>query len=187
MKQVYIIHGWGGSRNSEGWFGWLKQELEAKNVRIEFLEMPDTNYPRIETWVRHLENNVKELDEETYFIGHSIGCQAIMRFLEKLPENIKIGGCVFVAGFFNLTVSCLEIEEDKEIAEPWLETSMNTEKIKEHAKNFLAIFSEDDPDIPLSDSDIFKEKLNAEIVIKKDEGHFNNTEKIPEVLDFILK
>lgn len=38
-------------------------------------------------------------DENTYFIGHSIGCQSIDRYLEILPSETKIGGVVYVAGW----------------------------------------------------------------------------------------
>jgi predicted alpha/beta hydrolase family esterase len=187
MKKVYLVHGWEGSSTSQEWFNWLKEELKEKNIKFEALEMPDTNHPRIETWVKHLENNVKELDEETYFIGHSIGCQAILRFLEKLPENIKIKGCVFVAGWFDLKEEAYEGEEDKEIAKPWIETPINLEKVKEHTNNFLAIFSNDDSCVPLSGSKIFKEKLNSKIIIKKNQGHFDEVDGVPEILDFLLK
>jgi hypothetical protein len=185
MKKVYLVHGWGGSATSEAWFGWLKEKLKEENIMVDALEMPESDYPRIETWVKYLDNTVKDLGEETYFVGHSIGCQAILRFLEKLPENIKIGGCVFVAGFFNLKEETYECEEDREIAKPWIETPISLEKVKEHTNNFLAIFSNDDPDVPVSDSEIFKEKLNAEIIIKENEEHFNKTMEIPEILEFI--
>ena len=33
-------------------------------------------------------------DENTYFVGHSIGCQAIMRYLESVDVK-KIGGVLF--------------------------------------------------------------------------------------------
>ena len=187
MKKVYLVHGWEGSPTSERWFNWLKEELKEKNIKFDALEMPNADYPRISEWVSYLNNTVKEIDEETYFVGHSIGCQAILRFLEKTPENIKIRGCIFVAGFFNLKEESYECEEDREIAKPWIETPINLEKVKEHTINFLAIFSDDDPDVPLSDSKIFKEKLHAEIIIKNNEGHFNKTAEIKEILDFILK
>ena len=29
-----------------------------------------------------------------------MGCQTIARYLETLPDEIKVGGAVFVAGFF---------------------------------------------------------------------------------------
>ncbi len=183
-KKVYVVHGWGGGPTTEGWFGWLKRELTKRNIQIDFLEMPNTDNPKIEEWVSYLNNTVKDLNEKTYFIGHSIGCQAIMRYLEQLPENIKIDGCVFVAGFFNLKNLN---GGDKKIAKPWLETPISFVKIKDHTLKFLAIFSKDDPDVPVSDSELFKKRLNAEIVIKENEEHFNETQEIPEILEFLKK
>jgi hypothetical protein len=186
MKKVYLIHGWGGSSRG-GWFDWLRKELEEKGINVYAFDMPETNSPKISKWVGFLNQNVKEIDEDTSFVGHSVGCQAIMRFLEKLPENIKVNGCVFVAGWFNLKEEASEDEEDREIAKPWIETPIDFEKVKNHCDNFLAIFSDNDPYVPLSDKEIFKEKLNAEIIIKSNQEHFNETPKIPGVLEFILK
>ena len=100
MKKVYLIHGWGGSSRSEEWFSDLKQQLLKKGIKAIAFDMPDTNTPRIEKWAGFLQSKIKTKDigEETYFVGHSIGCQAILRFLEKLPQNAKIGGCIFIAG-----------------------------------------------------------------------------------------
>ncbi len=61
MKKVYVVHGWGGSPSSEGWFGWLKKELLKRNIKIYFLKMPNTNTPKINEWVKHLNNSVKKL------------------------------------------------------------------------------------------------------------------------------
>ena len=109
--------------------------------------------------------------------------QAIMRYLEKLPEGIKIAGCVFIAGFFNLPN--LETQEEKDIAKPWIEEPISFEKVKKHTNNFLAIFSKDDPEVDISDSELFRERLGAKIILKDNEEHFNDTQKIPEILEFI--
>ncbi len=187
VKQIYLIHGWGGSNSSEGWFGWLKKELKKRDIEITVFNMPNTDYPKINEWVDFLKENIKEgdLNEETYFIGHSIGCQTILRYLEKLPEDKKIGGCIFIAGFFNLLESAYANKEERQIAKPWIKTLINLEKVKKHTQNFLAIFSDNDDCVPLSDSKIFKEKLNAKIIIKNNEGHFNETQEIKEIMEFV--
>src|SRR3989344_8170634 len=101
MKTVYIIHGWAGSSKGN-WFPWIKKELEKRNVRVFVFDMPDAKHPSIESWVKYLEDNVKDADENAYFIGHSVGCQTILRFLEKLHKHKKVGGCFLVAGWFNI-------------------------------------------------------------------------------------
>jgi uncharacterized protein len=182
MKQIYLIHGWGGSDSSEGWFGWLKSEYSKDRINVISFNMPSTDTPKIEDWVGFLEKNIKILNKDTFFVGHSIGCQTILRYLEKLPTKVKIGGAVFVAGWFHLNE--LDAEEEK-IARPWIETPINFQKIINHTSQFLAIFSDNDPYVPLSDSKIFEEKLKAKILIKDNEEHFNKTEQIKEIIEFI--
>ncbi|MDD5193029.1 MAG: alpha/beta fold hydrolase [Candidatus Nanoarchaeia archaeon] len=181
--KVYLVHGWGGSSKSEGWFDWLKKELSTNNIDFKFFDMPNTNYPKINEWVEFLQKNIKDIDNETYLIGHSIGCQTIMRYLEDLPENLRFRGVIFVAGWFNLIN--LETEKEKEIAKPWLETLLNHNRIKKHCNNFLSIFSDNDEWVPLSDSELFKDRLNSKIIIKHNEGHFNETKEIREIMYFI--
>lgn len=180
MKTVYLIHGWGRNSN-EQWFEWLKRELPKKGYLVKALDMPDSENPKIENWVKHLEKNVKDVDEETFFVGHSIGCQTILRFLEKLHKHQRAGGCVFVAGWFDL----INLEpEEMEIAHPWINTKINFERVADHCTNFLAIFSKDDPYVDWEESEKFKENLGAKVKLKKNQGHFEDVEEIPEILEF---
>lgn len=186
MKKIYLIHGWGGSNSSEGWFGWLKHNLKEKRFEVIGFNMPNTEKPEINAWIGFMKENITDIDKETYFIGHSIGCQAILRYLETLSSK-KVGGCIFIAPWMELDKNTIE-EEGKEvikIAKPWMETPINFEKIKSHCNNFLAIFSDNDPYVPLESSKLFKKKLNSKIIIKKNQEHFNQVETIPEILSFL--
>jgi len=187
-KKIYLIHGWGGNDSSEGWFGWLKQNLKEKGFEVIGFNMPNTDTPKIEEWLGFMKENIKDIDEETYFIGHSIGCQAILRFLETLDDNVKIAGAVFVAPWMELDKNTIEEEGEEviEIAKPWEETPIDFEKIKKHSDRFLAIFSDDDPYVPLKEVDKFSEKLGAMTLTKNKQEHFNEVESIPEILDFIV-
>jgi len=184
MKIIYLIHGWGESPKSEAWFKWLNEESKKRNYKLIIPEMPNTNNPKIDEWLNKL-NNIIKPNEDTYLIGHSIGCRTIMRYLEKLPKEIKFRWIIFVAGWFNLLESAYEDNQEKYIAKPWLEIPINAEKVKQHTDKVLAIFSDNDPCVPLSDSKIFREKLGAKVIIKKNEEHFNDTIKIKEMLNFI--
>ena len=184
MKRVFIIHGWGG-HPKKGWLAWLGKELKARGFEVSILAMPDTDEPKIEKWVPFLAKQVKKADKETYFVGHSIGCQTILRYLETINE--KVGGAIFVAGWQTLTGLSAE---EKLIATPWEETQMDFGKIKKATKNFVAIFSDNDPYVPLTNIDIFRDGLGAKIIIEKKKGHFTEGDKvleIPIVLKELLK
>jgi predicted alpha/beta hydrolase family esterase len=183
MKRAYLIHGWGGN-GSGGWFDWLKQELPKRGFSVESFNMPNTDFPKIEEWVGYLEKKIplEDIDEETYFVGHSVGCQTIIRFLEKLHKNKRVGGCVFVAGWFDL----INLEpEEIEIAHPWINSEIHFERVLEHCSNFLAIFSTNDPYVHLDEAEKFRKELGAKIIIKKNMEHFNNVLEISEILKFV--
>ena len=148
--------------------------------------MPNTNNPKLNEWLPKLKEVVKHPDEELYLVGHSLGCITILRYLESV--NTKVGGVVMVAGWMNLLKEIFLKEEGvEEIARPWIETPINWDKVKANCNKFVAIFSDNDYYVPLSDSEIFKEKLGAEIIVKKEMGHFTSKEgvfKLPVVLEF---
>lgn len=185
QKRVFIVHGWSGYPE-EGWFSWLKQELEARSFSVIVPTMPDTENPKIDNWVNHLSNIIGEADINTYLVGHSIGCQTIMRYLERLEEK-RIGGAVFVAGFFNLVGLS---NEEQSVVKTWLETPIDFGKIKQTTNNFVAIFSTNDPWVPLTEQNIFRNELGAKIIIEENKKHFSGedgTNKLQSALDSVLK
>ncbi|OGN09530.1 MAG: hypothetical protein A3C61_02535 [Candidatus Yanofskybacteria bacterium RIFCSPHIGHO2_02_FULL_39_10] len=189
MKRVFIIHGWGGNSGEE-WLVWLKKELETRSFEVIVPDMPDTNKPNIEKWTSQLRQIVELSDEDTYFVGHSIGCQAIMRYIEKLSNSEKVGGVVFVAGWFNLTDETWDEIYTKEIAYEWLNTPIDFDKIKQHTNNFLEIASDNDPYVALSNSELFRINLGAKIIILKQKGHISGEDgvtELPIVLEELLK
>lgn len=60
-------------------------------------------------------------------------------------------------------------------------------KVKSHLPKSVAIFSDDDPWVPLDNQDDFKQKLESEIVINHNKSHFADIKELPVVLDAILK
>lgn len=188
QKRVFIIHGWDGYPE-EGIFPWLKGELQKRGFAVFDPAMPDPIRPKIEAWVSFLAKQVGTPDENTFFFGHSMGAQGILRYLESLPEGLKVGGAVFLAGFVHLTDEVYEIEEDHAVVKPWLEMPLDWEKVKSHANKFVSIFSDDDPIVPLSDAKIFERELGAKIVIEKGKGHFSGSsgiKELPSALEAVL-
>ena len=179
MKRAFIIHGWGGYPEKE-WRPWLKNELEKRGYQVIVPAMPETDHPKIEAWVPYLSKVVDHPDEETILIGHSMGCQTILHYLETLSENQKVGKVILVAGFGPYLTGLTADEE--QIAKPWVETPIDFDKVKTKASEFIAIFSDNDPYVPLEEnSRLFKEKLGAKIIVEHNKGHLSGDDGILEL------
>jgi len=179
MDKVYIIHGWRGSPR-EPMHLWMKNKLEKRNFSVVAPRMPHPENPKIESWVNKL-FEIVDLNDDVYLIGHSIGCQAVLRYIERI--NNKVNCVVLIAPWMHLNEETIEKEggEAKEMARPWIETPIDFKKIKSHVKNqIVCLFSDNDKYVPLSNAEIFKEKLNAKIIIEKNKGHFDKENHITE-------
>ena len=188
-NKAIIIHGWAGYPE-EGWFPWLRQELENSGWLVQVPTMPNSEEPKIDTWVSKLAEIVGNPDEQTYLIGHSMGCQAILRYLSELSGK-KVGGIVLVAGFLKLRP--LETEEEEDILRPWIETPIDFSKVREAANNIALVFSDNDPWVPMEENiKLFKQNLGQETKIVKEHkrGHLSGNDgvvELPAVLEVITE
>ncbi len=180
-KRVFLIHGWEGYPE-EGWRPWLKNELEKRDFTVSAPAMPDTKHPQMEAWLEHLKKIVGTPNKDCYFVGHSLGCITILRYLETLKADQKVGGVVLVAGF----TSNLGYKE----LESFFTKPIDWEKIKSHGQKFIAIHSDDDPYVSLHYGNFFKEKLGAKLIVEHKMKHFSGDDGIttlPSALKAILE
>jgi len=169
MNRVVIVHCWDGYPEY-CWYPWVKKELEAKGFEVTVPAFPETNTPNLGKWLLVLKQVVGTPDEDTYLVGHSVGCITILRYLESLKKGQKVGGVVLVAGFTS-DLSYVDGIEDE--LKNFFETPIQWDVIKDKANKFVAIHSDDDPYVALKYGDIFKEKLSAELIIKHGMKHFS--------------
>ncbi len=188
IKRVFVIHGWGESPEA-GWFPWIESELVKEGFQARVLEMPTPVWPQIDTWVSFLAAAVGKPDADTILVGHSVGCQTILRYLEKLPAGAKVGGIVLVAGWLTLKPAALEDEDAKAIADPWLHRPLAWVKIIPHIRQAAIIASDDDPYVPFEDQHIFHQHLGAPITIVRGQGHLgpeDGLNHLPSALKAVL-
>ena len=185
MNKIFIVHCWDGTKD-DGWYPWLDKELSNENNMVYRFNMPNTNTPTIEEWVSYLDKQVDCLDENTYFVGHSIGCQTILRYLET-KEVCKIGGILFVAPWLDLLDYAIEEEESYNIARPWLETPIDFEKVKKFTENINCIFSDDDYFVSLDQKEEFEKLLNAKTIVVSGKGHISQEDNVFELNEILIE
>lgn len=217
MPRVFLLHGWEGRPNNH-WFPWLSLELKARGWEVNAPQLPNAAEPKVKEWLSFLKDYVGKPDTDTYFVGHSLGCIAIARYLAELPsdspfakgstavwqegfkssvsktrppsfrkacppigrrEGLKIGGCVFVAGFSGR----LNIPEIRE----FYELPFDPDKAKQHCDKFVMIFSDNDPSVPVAKSLEFARQLGAKTILERGKRHFSDgLTSLPSVLSALL-
>lgn len=186
MKRAIIIHCWGGVPDY-CWYPWAKKELEKRDFEVKVPAFPDTDNPKLSEWLPTIKKAIEKPDEDLYLIGHSLGNPTIMRYLETLEEDEKIGGVIMVAGF----TEDLGFSEIKN----FFEKPFDFSKIKSRVKNGIyAIQSDNDPYVDLRFADILKKKLGAEVIVKHGASHFSGAiegektcSQLPDVIQIIEK
>ncbi|MDQ6917836.1 MAG: alpha/beta hydrolase [Candidatus Dormibacteraeota bacterium] len=168
MKRVYIVHGW-GDKPGDHWIPWLQEQLEKRGFSVAAPAMPSSETPVIGLWVAHLNGEVGKVDEDTYYVGHSIGCQTILRHLEQTAHGTRVRGAAFVSPWFDLTNLS---EDEMTIARPWIDTPIDFARVKETLPRLTAYFSPDDPWVPLDEKVLFEERLGARTQVLEGRHHF---------------
>lgn len=178
-KRAIIVHRWSGAPQSD-WYPWLKKHLKNFGYTVPVPEMPDTDNPQREPWVSTLKNIVGDVHESDIFIGHSVGCQTIMRFFEQLPEGKKVNKAIFIAPWVSLTN--LTSPQAEAIAKPWTETPIDFTKVKQKTNTFISLFSTNDLHVPYKkNSELFKKRLNSKILTEENKGHFTQDDGVTEL------
>ncbi len=134
-------------------------------------DMPNPNAPTISAWVDRLEEVVGDVAEElqeTVLIGHSVGAQAVIRYLERLPDDVSVAGALLVAGW-------LDVDQVWDAIRPWVETPIDNESVTGATRKIVVLLSDNDPFT--SNYEVsrrrWEQEYGATVHVKKGAHHFN--------------
>ncbi len=180
-KRAFLVHGWEGKPDNH-WFPYLSLELRANGFEVSAPQMPNAGAPKVKEWLEFLKGYVRKPDSHTYFVGHSLGGITIARYLAGLPAKVKVGGCVFVAGFSGR----LNIPEISE----FYALPFDAKKAKAHCDQFTMIFSDNDSFVPMERSLEFARQLGAKTILERGKGHFSahdGVKALPSAFSALLR
>ena len=183
MKHAVIVHGFKGKPETN-WKPWLKEQLEAQGFKVDVPTMPNTDHPIASEWVSKLAGTVGEPTRDTYLVGHSLGCITILRYLETLKPDQRIGGAVFVAGFGERFKKYRSGNHDT-----FFDHDLDWQRIRGRCAAFVAIHSEDDPGVEPEQLQVFERNLGAKAILMQGMGHFGSADgmyEVPRVRDELL-
>ena len=175
---VFIIHGTGGNPNGN-WFPWLKKELEKLNYKVFIPKFPTPKDQNLDKWLKILNNHNKDIDENTIFIGHSLGSAFILDYLERSSKKIK--SAYLIAGF----IGFLNNKHFDDLNGSFTNKDFNWDKIMKNCSKFYIISSDNDPYVPLAKGKELANKLDSNLILIKNAGHINSDSGFIK-FDFLL-
>jgi len=174
-----MIHGTGGNPE-ENWFPWLKSELKKLDCKVFVPKFPTPENQSLENWLKVFEEYRQYLDENSIFVGHSLGPAFILNVLENLKNPIKCS--FFVSGFTGLIAN----PDFDELNKTFTVKSFDWDKIKNNCKKFIIINSDNDPYVPLEKGKELARNLNTELITLENAGHINE-ESGHKTFNFLLE
>lgn len=163
--KVFLIHGFEGVPNG-GWRPWLMGKLGREDIFACSLSMPTPEAPKKEEWIQKITSEIPEPNEAIFLVGHSLGVNAILQYLQNLPEGSKIGGVLLISGPY---------KGKREITQEFFEPDYDFVRIKNTCKNFAIIHGDNDPWVPFSDAEKFAQGLSCELIAIPNGGHLNGS------------
>ena len=156
------------------WYDWFGAEVQKKyNISIEVLDMPNWNQPDVDESVAFLLSRPLKVTKSTYFIGHSVGCQALIRYLiakMELDKTAETGGILLVAGWFNVSNPWGTIM-------PWVDNEdLHYQTITERIGYKKVVLSDNDPFTPdfKGNQRLWADRLGADSCVYPNRAHFND-------------
>lgn len=178
--RIRITPRWGGGPDDD-WYPWLRRELRDHDVVMARLR-PTPGAPEIAACVEELREVVGEDRDalaQTILVGHSVGCQANLRFLEVLPEGARVRGVLCVAGWW-------WVDEPRDTIRPWIERPMDRARVRAAAGTVRVLISENDPFTSdhAANARQWENALGAEVILLPDARHLNRARE-PTVLEAV--
>jgi hypothetical protein len=160
--------------------------LERNGYEVALPAMPHADRPTIPEWTGFIATLVGQPDEGTVLIGHSLGAQAVLHYLDALGNSGRsVGKTVLIASNFPFGMS-LESADRRtggdQALRPWLMAGAEPKKVKKAAGRCTVILSDDDPYIPFREAKTsFETSLSPTIIVETGKGHFNEDDHMVEL------
>lgn len=176
-RTLTIVPRWAGHSGSD-FYPWLIREQPPGFDTVRALDMPEPKQPTIRAWVPALTAALGTAPAPgTVLMGHSVGCQAVVRYLAELPPGSTVEGVLLVAAWWS-------VDKPWDSLLPWMETPVDLARVRAASRRFVVLLSDNDPFTSdfRENGRLWKERLGAEVVLAPGARHFNG-EREPGVLD----
>lgn len=169
---VLLMPRWAGDAASD-FYPWLSRELDEELLVAPL--SPSPNAPTVEGCRTALEETLGTRSlADTVIVGHSVGNQAILRWLATRDDRAR--GFVAVAGWW-------DIDERWDSILPFIVDNFDVDRAQKAAGKVRVFLSDNDPftSDTRENAQTWEEKMGADVTVLPGRAHFN-VEQFDELL-----
>lgn len=177
MRQIFVLHGYSASIDDH-WFLDLKHQIEDEHTTVTLIPFPDSENPDVDAWQKVLDQQIPKVDENTYFVAHSLGVITLLHFLQR-HDYQNIGGMILVSGFSGLI-------SDSSVLNSYITKSKVDTNYFKGIKKKLVYLSDNDDLVPPKLTIELAKEIDAPYITVPNGGHFLGREgytKFPQVVN----
>ena len=163
-ERLFIIHGYTAGPHHH-WFDWLRARAEDAGLQVIVPALPDSCNPQDKAWQAALSECVGEVDNHTWFVGHSLGCITTLRYLNQQPAGKNAAGVIMIAGFSQPLATLPELDE-------FMSEALVAHRLVQQVPHRAVIASLDDDVVAPALSLSLSQQLNAPFYALPNHGHF---------------
>lgn len=181
IERVVVMPRWSGTPESD-WYPWLRGALGGWGGALDVLALPDKDAPTITGCVEAIDAAVDAAVDaatvgSTLLVGHSVGCQAMVRWLAQRSGGTRAAGLLAVAGWWAVDAPWPSIV-------PWIELPVDTARARAAVERVVVLLSDNDPFTAdhAGNAEQWRARMGAEVRVAPGARHFNGAVE-PAVLD----
>lgn len=157
---VLLLHGWGGS-DFPHWQSWLAAELAKEYGHVNFLKLPDFDFPDLQKWLDTLQKTLAACSYDVV-VCHSLGNTLWFHLCNRGLIEKEVKELFLVAP---PRVDC-KIEELKSFFPVDIPNNL-------HARGIKLIVSDNDPYMTMEEAKKLQKRLGVKMEVLRDAGHIN--------------
>ncbi len=162
---ILILHAIGGHAGDH-WEQWLHDELVKKGHTVIMPELPNSDHPDRQTWLKTVQNELEGVNlSELIIVGHSLGVATALDYMEHVVSPVS--GFASVSGF--------AYDYGAELNGYFMrEKSIDFKKVLKNAGRCFVFYSDNDPYVTQEALSNLAEELNVQPEVIPSGGHLNS-------------
>lgn len=175
FMRIVFVHGMNASLSS-GFLPWLGDALRTRGHEVITPELPNVSEPNCQEWVDAINTSIREPGSDTVFIGHSIGCVALLHYFEQADMTGTPKSTILIAPPYFI---------GSEKFASFFVPPVDWDTVEWKSQGFVVIHAKDDAKIPFNHAQKYEQLLRAQLMETETGGHFTDVKELPLILDLI--